>query len=247
MKARASRRFPTPGMAPSSSPQRCSPPRTRPLSRRRSRQPSRRRRLRFRVTPPDPSSRKSSPASRRRRRAGSCSRGRTSRSRPRPSGRRSGRSRGPRQSARHGERHRVRLRQTGVRGHAGLRPGSVPRHEYPSRSTGPHPDRRRQGGNQHQDQHTDRVRHGGLAEVGIGRDRLPDHLADRRHDLRRPRALPLRGHGPFEIDVTKIEGPFVGNVGRARRSSFQLDRPAPCAVVVSERTIPCKDGEPGRR
>ena len=52
------------------------------------------------------------------------------------------------------------------------------------------------------------------------------------------------GTGPFEIDVTKIEGPFVGNVGpRQAVISFQLDRPAPCAVVVGDRKIPCKDGE----
>ena len=52
------------------------------------------------------------------------------------------------------------------------------------------------------------------------------------------------GTGPFEIDVTKFEGPFVGNIGpRQAVISFQLDRPAPCAVVVAERTIPCKEGE----
>ncbi|MFO7694749.1 MAG: hypothetical protein R6V57_16825, partial [Vicinamibacterales bacterium] len=52
------------------------------------------------------------------------------------------------------------------------------------------------------------------------------------------------GTGPFEVDVTKIEGPFVGNVGpRQAIISFQLDRPAPCAVVVGDRKIPCKNGE----
>ena len=52
------------------------------------------------------------------------------------------------------------------------------------------------------------------------------------------------GTGLFEIDVTKFEGPFVGNIGpRQAVISFQLDRPAPCAVVVAERKIPCRDGE----
>ena len=52
------------------------------------------------------------------------------------------------------------------------------------------------------------------------------------------------GTGLFEIDVTKFEGPFVGNIGpRQAVISFQLDRPAPCAVIVAERKIPCKDGQ----
>ena len=51
------------------------------------------------------------------------------------------------------------------------------------------------------------------------------------------------GTGLFEIDVTKFEGPFVGNIGpRQAVISFQLNRPAPCAVIVSERKIPCKEG-----
>jgi len=54
----------------------------------------------------------------------------------------------------------------------------------------------------------------------------------------------FRGFGPFEIDVTMIEGPFVGNVEPHRAViSFLLDRPEPCAVVVGDFTIPCKSGE----
>jgi hypothetical protein len=53
----------------------------------------------------------------------------------------------------------------------------------------------------------------------------------------------FKGLGPFEVDVTMIEGPFVGNVGpRHVVISFLLDRPETCAVVVGDITIPCKDG-----
>jgi len=52
------------------------------------------------------------------------------------------------------------------------------------------------------------------------------------------------GAGPFQVDVTILEGPFVGNVEPRRAViSFLLDRPEPCAVVVGEATIPCKEGE----
>jgi hypothetical protein len=52
------------------------------------------------------------------------------------------------------------------------------------------------------------------------------------------------GTGLFEVDVTMVEGPFVGNVEPGRAViSFLLDRPAPCAVVVDGRTVPCRDGE----
>ena len=52
------------------------------------------------------------------------------------------------------------------------------------------------------------------------------------------------GAGPFDIDVTMVEGPFVGNVQpRQAVISFQLDRPAPCAVLVGARSFACKDGE----
>ena len=51
------------------------------------------------------------------------------------------------------------------------------------------------------------------------------------------------GMGPFQVDVTLVEGPFVGNVEPRRAViSFLLDRPEPCAVVVGELTIPCRDG-----
>lgn len=52
------------------------------------------------------------------------------------------------------------------------------------------------------------------------------------------------GSGAFEVDVTMLEGPFVGNVEpRQAVISFQLDRPAPCAVIVQNLKLPCKDGE----
>jgi len=51
------------------------------------------------------------------------------------------------------------------------------------------------------------------------------------------------GTGPFQVDVTMLEGPFVGNVEPRRAViSFLLDRPEPCAVVVGDLTIPCKEG-----
>ena len=53
----------------------------------------------------------------------------------------------------------------------------------------------------------------------------------------------FKGFGPFEIDVTMVEGPFVGNVEPHHVViSFLLDRPETCAVVVGDMTIPCKDG-----
>ena len=52
------------------------------------------------------------------------------------------------------------------------------------------------------------------------------------------------GSGPFEVDVTMVEGPFVGNVTSTQAVvSFLLDRPAPCAVTVGGRKVPCKDGD----
>jgi len=54
----------------------------------------------------------------------------------------------------------------------------------------------------------------------------------------------FKGLGPFDIDVTMVEGPFVANVTpRQAVVWFQLDRPAPCAVIVADRTIPCREGE----
>ena len=243
---RASRRLPTIG-TPSSSPLRCWRRRTRPPSSRPSRPPggpSRPRRLRCRATPPGRPSRRSSPASPRRRRAGWCSRAGPAADAGSVPAADLDAGAGSRQPARHGERHRARLRQARLRGHAGLRPRPVPRHEIPPAGLPhQHADRGRQGGDQHQGQHHRPVRHGGLAEVGHGRDRVPHDLADGRHDLRRPGAL-LQGTGPFEIDVTMFEGPFVGNVGpRQAVISFQLDRPAPCSVIVGERKIPCREGE----
>ena len=54
----------------------------------------------------------------------------------------------------------------------------------------------------------------------------------------------FKGTGPFEIDVTMVEGPFVANVTpRQAVIWFQLDRPAPCAIVVAARTVSCREGE----
>jgi hypothetical protein len=51
------------------------------------------------------------------------------------------------------------------------------------------------------------------------------------------------GSGTFQVDTTMLEGPFVGNVEPRRAViSFLLDRPEPCAVVVGDLTIPCREG-----
>jgi len=51
------------------------------------------------------------------------------------------------------------------------------------------------------------------------------------------------GSGAFQVDVTMLEGPFVVNLEPRRAViSFLLDRPEPCAVVVGDLTIPCKEG-----
>jgi hypothetical protein len=52
------------------------------------------------------------------------------------------------------------------------------------------------------------------------------------------------GAGPFTVDATLVEGPFVGNVTPGQAVvSFLLDQPAPCAVTVGAREFPCKAGE----
>ena len=54
----------------------------------------------------------------------------------------------------------------------------------------------------------------------------------------------FKGTGPFDVDVTMLEGPFVANVTpRQATIWFQLDRPAPCSVVVATVTVPCRAGE----
>jgi hypothetical protein len=54
----------------------------------------------------------------------------------------------------------------------------------------------------------------------------------------------FKGTGPFETDVTLVEGPFVANVTPDSAVIwFELDRPAPCAVRVGDRTVPCRKGE----
>jgi hypothetical protein len=54
----------------------------------------------------------------------------------------------------------------------------------------------------------------------------------------------FKGTGPFDVDVTMIEGPFVANVTPNQAVVwFQLDRPAPCSLVVGTRTVPCREGK----
>lgn len=51
------------------------------------------------------------------------------------------------------------------------------------------------------------------------------------------------GTGPFEAEVTLVEGPFVANVSHESAVIwFELDRPAPCEVVVGRRVVPCRAG-----
>lgn len=54
----------------------------------------------------------------------------------------------------------------------------------------------------------------------------------------------FKGIGPFDVGVTMIEGPFVANVTPNQSVIwFQLDRPAPCSLIVADRTVPCRAGE----
>jgi hypothetical protein len=53
----------------------------------------------------------------------------------------------------------------------------------------------------------------------------------------------FRGVGPFEPDVTLVEGPFVANVTPTGAVVwFELDRAASCSVLVGTRTFACKEG-----
>ncbi len=134
---------------------------------------------------------------------------------------------GPRQPERHRERHRVRLRQAGLRGHAHLRPGPVSGHQVPAAGLpDQHPDHRRQGRDQHQDHHHGSLRHGGLAEVGHGRAWLPHRLANRRHDLRRPRAVPLCGLRTLRRRCDDDRGAVCRERGAAPGGDLVPARPA---------------------
>ena len=54
----------------------------------------------------------------------------------------------------------------------------------------------------------------------------------------------FKGTGPFEIDVTMVEGPFVANVTPSQAVIwFQLDRPAPCSIELANRIVPCREHE----
>ena len=54
----------------------------------------------------------------------------------------------------------------------------------------------------------------------------------------------FKGIGPFDVDVTMIEGPFVANVTPNQAVVwFQMDRPAPCSLIVADHTVPCREGE----
>ena len=53
----------------------------------------------------------------------------------------------------------------------------------------------------------------------------------------------FKGNGPFEVDVTLLEGPFVSNVTpRGAVIWFELNRPAACSVQVGARSYPCREG-----
>jgi hypothetical protein len=52
----------------------------------------------------------------------------------------------------------------------------------------------------------------------------------------------FKGTGPFEVDVTMVEGPFVANVTPTSAIIwFELDRPAPCSVRVGRQTVACQE------
>jgi hypothetical protein len=51
----------------------------------------------------------------------------------------------------------------------------------------------------------------------------------------------FKGTGPFEVDVTIVEGPFVANVTPTSAVIwFELDRPAPCSVLIGTRVHECQ-------
>ena len=51
----------------------------------------------------------------------------------------------------------------------------------------------------------------------------------------------FKGTGPFEVDVTLVEGPFVGKVTPTSAVIwFEMDRPAPCAVQIGTRMHECR-------
>jgi hypothetical protein len=53
----------------------------------------------------------------------------------------------------------------------------------------------------------------------------------------------FKGTGPFEVDVTMAEGPFVAKVTPTSAVVwFDLSRAAACSVTVKSRVIPCQDG-----
>ena len=53
----------------------------------------------------------------------------------------------------------------------------------------------------------------------------------------------FKGTGPFEVDVTILEGPFVSNLAPTSAVIwFELDWPAPCSVRVGERSFECRPG-----
>ena len=53
----------------------------------------------------------------------------------------------------------------------------------------------------------------------------------------------FKGTGPFDVDVTIVEGPFVANVTpRGAVIWFELSRPAPCSVAVGTTVFPCREG-----
>ena len=53
----------------------------------------------------------------------------------------------------------------------------------------------------------------------------------------------FRGTGPFEVDTTIVEGPFVSNLTPTSGVVwFELNQPAECSVTVGSRKVPCAAG-----
>jgi len=53
----------------------------------------------------------------------------------------------------------------------------------------------------------------------------------------------FKGTGPFDVDVTMTEGPFVANLtARSAVIWFTLSRAVGCSIAVNARLFPCRDG-----
>ena len=113
-------------------------------------------------------------------------------------------------------------------------PQPVFRTRSPSRTARPRSTSRARSGH---------LRHGGLAEDG-GSGVLGYRIITATGGMVYDGRVRFKGTGPFEVDVTMVEGPFVANVEpRQAVIWFELDRPAPCSVIAGARTLPCPEGE----